>query len=634
MALDDFGDSPIIVRSSSLLEDRLGSAFSGKYISLFLANRGTKQDRLEALKDAIAEVYSSTFGADPIEYRAERGLLDFHEEMGILIQEVVGTRIGHYYLPAYAGVAFSNNEFRWSPRIKREDGLIRMVPGLGTRAVDRIGDDYCVMAAPGQPSLRVNATVEENVRYSPRYIDVIDFDKNDFVTIPIDEFLKEHGESYPRINEIVSVVEEDRLRQPGLFDLDFENMEYAVTFEGLMHNSPFLRHMKAVLSTLEENLKNPVDIEFAHDGKHFYLLQCRPQSHGDNARPQPIPKDIPESAILFSANKYISNGWVPEILYIVYVDGEAYAELEDKKQMQRVARAVGQMNKLLPKRQFILMGPGRWGSRGDIKLGVSVTYSEINNTAMLIEVARKKGNYLPDLSFGTHFFQDLVEASIRYLPLYPDEQSNFFNERILTQSYNMLGEMAPEFKDLEHVVKVIDVQRSVANKVLKVYMNADMGEALAVFSQSTQGTEPELKPIISISDLPTGENTEGHWRWRFRMAERVASHIEPGQYGVKAFYIFGSTKNGTAAQGSDIDLLLHIEDDVEKRGELDLWLDGWSQALAEMNYLRTGYRTDRLLDVHYVTDEDIKNNSSYAVKIGAITDAAKEIQMGSSDDNE
>jgi len=138
VALDDFGEHPLIVRSSSLLEDRIGAAFSGKYKSLFLANQGSKKKRLDALMDAIAEVYASTFGPDPIEYRAERGLIDYGEEMGIMIQEVVGNRIGKYYLPSYAGVAFSNNEFRWSPRIKREDGLIRLVPGLGTRAVDRL----------------------------------------------------------------------------------------------------------------------------------------------------------------------------------------------------------------------------------------------------------------------------------------------------------------------------------------------------------------------------------------------------------------------------------------------------------------------------------------------------------------
>ena len=92
-----FGETPLVVRSSSLLEDQFGAAFSGKYKSLFLANQGQKAERLAALLDAISEVYASTFGPDPIEYRAERNLLDFHEEMGIMIQEVVGTRVGKYY---------------------------------------------------------------------------------------------------------------------------------------------------------------------------------------------------------------------------------------------------------------------------------------------------------------------------------------------------------------------------------------------------------------------------------------------------------------------------------------------------------------------------------------------------------
>ena len=114
------------------------------------------------------------FGPDPIQYRAGRNLLDVHEEMGIMIQEVVGTRVGRYFLPAFSGVAFSNNEFRWSPRIRREDGLVRLVPGLGTRAVDRLSDDYPVLVAPGQPGLRVNASLDEVVRYSPKMVDLID----------------------------------------------------------------------------------------------------------------------------------------------------------------------------------------------------------------------------------------------------------------------------------------------------------------------------------------------------------------------------------------------------------------------------------------------------------------------------
>ena len=185
----------------------MGAAFSGKYKSLFLANQGSKQERLDAVMDAIAEVYASTFSPDPIEYRSERGLIDFGEEMGIMIQEVVGKKVGKYYLPAYAGVAVSNNEFRWSPRIKRKDGLVRLVPGLGTRAVDRLSDDYPILVAPGQPNLRVNVTTDEVIRYSPEKIDVINLETNDFETLDIRDFLKEVGYELPAVNKMVSIVD-------------------------------------------------------------------------------------------------------------------------------------------------------------------------------------------------------------------------------------------------------------------------------------------------------------------------------------------------------------------------------------------------------------------------------------------
>ena len=239
LALDDLGERPLIVRSSSLLEDRVGSAFSGKYKSLFLANRGPKRERLSALMDAVAEVYASIFGPDPIEYRAERGLLDVHEEMGVMIQEVVGARIGPYFCPAFGGVAFSNNECRWSARITRGDGLIRMVPGLGTRAVDRLSDDYPVLIAPGQPGLRANVTPEEVLRYSPRKIDVIDTEANSFRTVLISELLQHCGRQFPIFNQIFSVQDRDGILRPAPFDWDPERDHVVATFDGLVGSTPF-----------------------------------------------------------------------------------------------------------------------------------------------------------------------------------------------------------------------------------------------------------------------------------------------------------------------------------------------------------------------------------------------------------
>jgi hypothetical protein len=623
VALDDFGDRPLIVRSSSLLEDRIGSAFSGKYKSLFLANQGTKQARLTALMDAIAEVYASVFGPDPIEYRAERGLLDFHEEMGIMIQEVVGTRVGDYYLPSFAGVAFSRNEFRWSARIRREDGLIRLVAGLGTRAVDRTSDDYPVLIAPGQPNLRVNVSIDEVVRYAPQKIDVINLATNTFETVPVREFLKHHAEDLPALAQIVSIFDGGRLRRPLKGQLDPDRDDFVVTFEGLTGNTPFIKQMQFILQTLENKLGHPVDIEFASDGKNFYLLQCRQQSSALGAVAAPIPKDIAKERLVFTANRYISNGLVPPITHVVYVDPMKYGELPDRHEMLAVGRAVGLLNKILPKRRFILMGPGRWGSRGDIKLGVSITYSDINNTAMLIEIARQQGNYVPDLSFGTHFFQDLVEAQIRYLPLYPDDQGIVFNERFLLASPNMLGQLLPEFAHLEACLRVIDVPAATDGFVLNVFMNADLDEAVGLLGRPPAG--PDIGEPKAAAPAPQGDL---FWRWRMSMAERVAASLDPARFGVQAFYVFGSTKSGSAGPGSDIDVLVHFQGTEEQRRDLLIWLEGWSLCLAEMNFQRTGYRTDGLLDVHIVTDDDIAKKTSYAVKIGAATDPARLLPLG------
>lgn len=478
MAMDEFGDKPLIVRSSSLLEDGPEAAFSGKYKSLFLANQGSKKERLAALVDGIAEVYASTFGPDPIGYRAERGLLDFNEGMGIVIQEVVGTRVGDYFFPVFSGVAFSRNEFRWSPRIKREDGLIRIVPGLGTRAVDRVGDDYPVLIAPGQPGLRVNVTVDEITYYAPRKIDVINLKTNSFETLEIEELLKAHGNEIPLLEKMVSVHDGHSLRTPLAMSTNYDQASLAVTFEGLISDSPFIPQVNGMLKLLETSLGTPVDIEFAHDGKDFYLLQCRSQSYSEDSAPAPIPKDTPKERMVFSANRYISNGRVPDITHIVYVDPTSYSELSERSELLAVGRAVGRLNQRLPKRQFMLMGPGRWGSRGDVKLGVNVTYSDINNTAVLVEIARKRGNYTPDLSFGTHFFQDLVEAGIRYLPLYPDDENIVFNERFLLESNNVLPEILPEYASLAETIHLIDIPAVTNGMILRVLMNAELNEAV------------------------------------------------------------------------------------------------------------------------------------------------------------
>ena len=626
LAIEDFGQKPIIVRSSSLLEDRFGSAFSGKYKSLFLANQGTKEERLTAVLDAIAEIYASVFGPDPIEYRKEHHLLEFHEEMAIIIQEVVGQQAGDYFFPSFAGVGFGYNEFRWSPKIKKDDGLLRIVPGLGTRAVDRLSNDYPLLICPANPGLKVNPMPSEAAKYSPSMMDVINIKENIFETVKVDELIKKNPNQFPDIENLYSIYEDDILKIKNRYQIDPETDDFVFTLEPLIANTSVISKLKRILDELNERLDNIVDIEFAYSNNRLYLLQCRPQAGYRDSAPPPIPMDIDENQVLFSAKKFITNGTVDNIDYTVYVAPEAYNSLSSLQDLERVGIAVGKLNSALPKRRFILMGPGRWGSRGDIKMGVKVNYSDINNTAMLIEIARKKGDYVPEVSFGTHFFQDLVEASIKYLPLYPDNKNEVFNEAELTRSKNILGDIYPDFADLSNVIYVTDIRKEYDGKVLKVLMNEDINQAIAFFSEPS--SQENSFDIYSQSNFVK----EDFWSWRFSMAENIAANLNPDLFGVKAIYLIGSTKNATAGPMSDIDLLIHITDDKDKKELLSIWLDGWSRCLSRLNFLRTGYKTEKLLDIHYITDYDIDKKTSMASKINAVTDAARKLTIGTPND--
>ncbi len=610
-ALDDFGKHPLIVRSSSLLEDRLGASFPGKYKSIFLANQGTKEERLSALMDAIAEVYASTFSPDPIGYRIEHGLLDFNEEMGIMIQEVVGKKIGKYFFPAFAGVAFSLNEFRWSPRINREDGLVRIVPGLGTRAVDRISDDYPILASPGQPNLKVYTTLQDYLLYSPKKIDVINLETNSFEALNLDSLIEEIGDDYPLINLVFSIIEDRHLRNPVGLGINTKENEVVATFENLFNSTTFLKTIFKLLKILRKELQVPVDIEFACDAENLYILQCRSQSAGRDNFQAIIPQNIGSEDSLFTATKFISNGKVPDIEYIVYIDPINYSRLANLQEYLDVGEAVGELNKILPKKKFVLIGPGRWGTRDDVRLGVKVTYSYINNTALLVEVAHKVGNYVPDLSFGTHFFQDLVESDIKYIPIFPGEEGTFFNEFFIQRSQNVFNDMVEGFSHISHVVKVVYVPKETGGKILRVLMNGNQNIAVGYFVQSS------ISPLYLVhrEEGKSELQVEEPWEIRWKFAEKVAGSLDIHKFGVRGIYIFGTVFSKTAKETSDLDLLVHFDGNETHRHSLEAWFDVWNQILQEIIYYQTGFKSKKALDVHFVSDAEKQPDNYFFAEI-------------------
>ncbi|MHC4959929.1 MAG: PEP/pyruvate-binding domain-containing protein [Planctomycetota bacterium] len=473
--MERWGEAPLIVRSSSLLEDSFGAAFSGIYHSLFLSNQGDRDTRLRKLLGAIAEIYAGVFSPHAIHYRKRHGLLDHDERMGVMIQPVVGARYGPYFHPAVAGVAFSRNDYRWSRRIRREDGLVRLVIGLGTRAVDRVGD-YARMVPLEHPTMRPEGTAEEIVAASQRYVDVVDLDAGTFKNVSIRDVLDNMREE--GIADYVSMIGVDGvLSQPIGTRVPADTADLCVTFDRLLQRGEFPRRISNILKRLEQTYQVPVDLEFAINGDAFYVLQCRPLGGSAHSVRKPVPRAVEAKDRVFSARRYVNSGVIQGIGYIVLVDPRDYNAIDTIDRRVEVAHAIGEVNERLAKESFILMGPGRWGSQ-DIRLGVQVGFGDISNADALVEIARTSDGFTPEPSFGTHFFQELIEAGISYVPLYPDAEGIVYNEAFLLGSENALASLCPGQAGMADVVRVIDVEAIHPGRRLDLVMDGELQEAL------------------------------------------------------------------------------------------------------------------------------------------------------------
>ncbi len=473
--LEEIGPVPIIVRSSSLLEDSFGTSFAGKYESHFCPNQGTLDENLSALCDAIARIYASVVNPAALLYRKKMGLVDYDERMAILIQKVQGQRYGRWFFPAVAGVAFSRNPFRWNPRIRREDGLVRMVCGLGTRAVDRVPNDYPRMVALSHPQLRPEVNVGDIRRYSQHFIDVLDMEGNEFRSLPIRDVVRE---DYPPLPYLVSWDYGDYFSPMRPFGEDARG-GMVFTFDRLLAETTFAAEMRDLLGLLERHYGRPVDMEFTLDlgaegakpRPRICLLQCRPQASMAEAEGVSVP-DIPENHALFTSRWLVPHGRVADIRYVVYVSPSAYAALPTASRRAEVARVIGRLNQKLAGERFILIGPGRWGS-SSIDLGVKVTYADIYNARMLVELGVSGLEASPEVSYGTHFFQDLVEAQIYPLAIFPDAPGALFRTEFFEESANALADLLPEDARWSAVVRVLDVPALTGGRHLEVVMDSD-----------------------------------------------------------------------------------------------------------------------------------------------------------------
>lgn len=499
--LEQMGERPIIVRSSSLLEDSFGYSFAGKYESYFCPNQGTPEENLNELLDAIRKVFASTLNPDAILYRQKKGLIDYDERMAVLLQGVEGQRHDDYFYPALAGVGFSQNPFRWNGKIRREDGFLRLVFGLGTRAVDRVDRDYPRMIALSHPQLRPETTAKAIRQYSQYFVDVVDLQDNCFKTVPVKDVLPHHQ---PILRYIASLDKGDYLQPITNLGPEDSLDDVVLTFDYLTKDRNFVKLMRNVLRRLEQGYGTPVDMEYAirlipgypQPELKLILLQCRPLSQRADAGLVEIPQDIPDENLLFRGHYLIPDGKVEGIRYLIFVDPVMYNKVPSNTVRLELGRAVGRLNKRLEHELFVLLGPGRWGS-SNIDLGVKVSYADIHNTKVLMEIAASDGQMVPDLSYGTHFFQDLVEGGIYSLPLHLDKGDSCFNWAFFRESPNRLAYLSPQDVELSDYLRVIDVTATVPNARVSILMNGAEDVAVGFISQGHWRAGPQQEVVVS-----------------------------------------------------------------------------------------------------------------------------------------
>ena len=461
LMLEYFGQSPIIVRSSSLLEDAFGSAFAGKYESCFCVNQGPPEKRYEKFEEAVRYIFASAMNEDALAYRLQRGLDQMDEQMALLVQRVSGAYHKHYFFPEMAGVGLSHNPFVWKKGMDPKAGMIRLVYGLGTRAVDRVENDYPRIIAVDDPLVKPLAGMKDIRRFSQHSVDLLNLVENRIESAPFDDLV---GKNVPAHIDLLTTRDTEAMQ--ALRDMGRPEKEQRIlTFDPFLTDTPFIDVMRTLLSRLKKTYRHPVDIEFTVNFNQageiqINLLQCRPfQTIGMGGR-QPLPESVrDEDTIIKMDGRFMGGNIAQPIYMVVFVDSEPYTRLSLSEKYS-VARLIGKLNRVIADREktpTLLLGPGRWGT-GTPAMGVPVHFSEINHIAAMAEISYRDGSLIPDLSFGTHFFHDLIETQIFYMAIYPEQAEVHFNRQWFLDQPNLLETLSPVDGHLSDVVRVVDVR--------------------------------------------------------------------------------------------------------------------------------------------------------------------------------
>lgn len=456
--LDYYGQDPVIVRSSSILEDGFGNAFAGKYESVFCANQGSMEKRLHEFEEAIKTVYASTMSTSALDYRLRRGLEGRDEQMAILVQRVSGSRYEEFFMPCAAGVGYSYSPYRFVKSIDPHAGMLRLVMGLGTGAVDRVQGSYPRLVSLDQPELTAAMTSAQKHQYSQRKIDVINTVSGEVEHWDLSEV---EGKIPPYLKKLVLEHDFDAER---MFQERGQWREILfVSCLGLVKNQDLMKDMQEILALIQEAYQYPVDIEYTMNissaGNYVInLLQCRPLQVAQEKDGVDLPQEFDREHVFlecFHASMGLSRAM--KLDYIVFVDSVAYYHMNYNDKYE-VAKALGAVNWHFRGRdkKLMLFVPGRIGTSSP-ELGVPTTFADISEFDVICEMSEMRAGYMPELSYGSHIFQDLVESDILYIAVFDNEKTVVFEPERIRKGNNCLTEIYPEGEKLTEILGVYAV---------------------------------------------------------------------------------------------------------------------------------------------------------------------------------
>lgn len=412
---------PIAIRSSGLFEDSLMQPFAGIFETYLLPNSHPDLNvRLQQTTDAIKLVYASVFSKQARGYIEAVNYKIEEEKMAVVIQEVVGSQYGDYFYPHISGVAQSFNYYPFA-HMKPDEGFAVAALGLGTYVVE---GEKAYRFSPKYPNLDINSPKDQYKNSQVEFF-AVDLAKTDLNLLEGEDaglarLDLDDAEMHTSLKHLASVYDivDHRiipgLNHPGPRIVNFANI--------LKYNYiPLAKTIQVVLDVVHEAMGAPVEIEFAvdlnRDGNmkaSFYLLQIKPllgAAQDYNVNMDEIEKD----RIVLYSEKAMGNGLIDGIEDVIFVRQEDF----DKSKTIEMAQEIDMLNTRMGKldRKFLLIGPGRWGTR-DPWIGIPVNWPQISNAKAIVETSLK--DFPLDASSGSHFFHNVVSMNVGYFSVQPE----------------------------------------------------------------------------------------------------------------------------------------------------------------------------------------------------------------------